>query len=82
MGMNNEALLATAAAKSAVHAGLADALEYGTPRVLRIDGLDHIFADNFTVTVDINGHTVCAGYVVSSTNRALALDVLRAARTH
>jgi len=80
--MNNEALLATAAAKTAAHAGLADALEYGTTRVLRVDGLDHIYAGDFIVTVDVNGTVRCAGYVVNSTGRDLAYDVIRAARTH
>lgn len=81
--MNNDAaLLATAAAKSTAHLGLVDALDYGTTRVLRINGLDHIYADNFIVTVDINGRAVCNGYVVNSTCRDLAYGILRAARTH
>lgn len=80
--MNTDALLATAAAKTAAHNGLADALDYGTTRVLRIDGLDHIFAGDFTVTVDINGAAHCNSYALNSTCRALALDILRAARTH
>lgn len=82
--MNNDtaALLATATAKSAAHLGLADALDYGTVRVLRIDGVDHIFADSFTLTVDSAGDVHCRGYVVNSTCRSLALGILRVARTH
>jgi hypothetical protein len=75
--MNNAALLATAAAKALAHAGLSEALEYGTTRVLRINGLDHIYADSFVVTADVNGGVHCNGYAVSSTCRDLAYDIIR-----
>lgn len=80
--MDNETLLATATAKAVAHSGLADALEYGATRVLRVNGLDRIYAGEFVVTVDINGTTCCAGYVVNSTCRDLAYGVIRAARAH
>lgn len=85
--MNNEALLATAIAKSNAHIGLVDALDYGTIRVLRINGADHIFATGddgrtFDCSVDICAIVRCNGYIVSSTCASLALAALRAARTH
>jgi hypothetical protein len=84
--MNNEALLATAVAKTAAHAGLADALDYGTIRVLRVNGVDHIFATGdddrtFDCSVDTYAIVRCNGYIVSSTAASLALDALRAARS-
>lgn len=85
--MNNEALLNTAIAKSNAHVGLADALDYGTVRILRIDGVEHIFATGddgrtFDCTVDICAIVRCNGYIVSSTCASLALAALRAARRH
>jgi len=85
--MNNDELFATAIAKSNAHVGLVDALDYGTVRVLRIDGVDHIFATGddgriFDCSVDIYAIVRCNGYIVSSTCASLALAALRAARTH
>lgn len=84
--MSTTELLALAAAKSTAHAGLSEALEYGTTRVLRINGLDHIYAKSygasFTVTVNVNGLVMCNGYKVSSTCRDLAYGVIRAARSN
>lgn len=85
--MDNNVLLATAIAKSNAHVGLADALDYGTVRVLRINGVDHIFATGddgrtFDCTVDAYAIVRCNGYIVSSTCGLLALDALRAARRH
>jgi len=74
--MNNDELLALAAAKSAAHNGLADALDYGRVRALRINGVDHVFADGFDVAFDSFGNAHCAGYVVNSTCRDLARDAL------
>lgn len=73
-------LMAIANAKADAHAGLSEALEYGKTRVFRINGLDHIYADNFVLTCDINGNVRCRGYVVSSTCRDLTYDVIRANR--
>jgi hypothetical protein len=78
--MNNEALIATAAAKADAHLGLVDALEYDAPRALRIDGVMHVFAGDFKLAVSNIGAVTCRGYVVSSTARDLAYDVIRAAR--
>lgn len=75
-------LLAIAAAKADALAGLVDALEYGDTRVLRINGIDHIFTEGFDVTVNASGAVQSRGYVVSSTARDLAHDVIRAARAH
>jgi hypothetical protein len=84
--MDNElaALLSTAAAKAAAHSGLSAALEYGTVRALRVNGLDHLYATSdgrtHVVTVNVNGRVECAGYVVSSTCRDLAYVALAAYR--
>jgi hypothetical protein len=75
-------LYVAAIAKSNTLAGLAEALEYGKTRVLRINGLDHIYAGDFVVTVNINGTVMCRGHVVNSTCRDLAYDVIRADRAH
>ncbi len=78
--MTTTELLDIAAAKSAAHLGLTEALEYGTTRVMRINGLDHIYAGEFILTCDINGRVECRGYVVSSTARDMTYDVIRAHR--
>jgi hypothetical protein len=77
------ALIATAAAKTAAHAGLASALEYGTIRVLRINGVDHVYAteNGTTYTVTVNpatGVAACNGY---TTCRDLAHAAIHAHRT-
>jgi hypothetical protein len=87
LGMNNAELLTTAITKSNAHLGLADALDYGTVRVLRVDGVDHIYATGddgrtFDCTVDVYAIVRCNGYIVSSTCGSLALAALRAARRH
>ena len=77
--MDNEtaSLLARASAKAEAHAGLSEALEYGTVRVMRINGTMTIFAEGFRVTCDVVGTVRCSGYVVSSTCRDLAYDIIR-----
>lgn len=83
--MNNEALLATATAKSAAHTGLADALENGRVRALRVNGVETLTADFdgeiFHLSIDnITGAVECRGYRVNSTCRDLAYDALRRIR--
>lgn len=76
--MSTAELLAAAAAKSAALSGLSAALEYGEVRALRVNGTMTLFAGDFRVTVDNVGVARCKGYVVSSTCRDLAHDVIRA----
>lgn len=82
--MNNEALLATAAAKSNALSGLVDALEYGRITARRADGVDYVYARGDKATFELrfgnDGRVHCRGYVVSSTARDLARDALHAAR--
>ncbi len=83
--MTNAELLATAVRKSAAHAGLADALETGRVRVLRVDGVDTLIARSgdgrdFRVTFDNLGNGYCAGFVLGGSAAPLAFDALRRAR--
>jgi hypothetical protein len=79
-------LVATTAAKSEAHTGLAAALEYGTIRVLRVDGVDRLTAtyDGNTFTLRIypaTGMVSCNGYITNSTCRDLAHAALKAYRS-
>ena len=82
--MTTAELIALANTKAAAHHGLTDALEYGTTRVLRINGLTTITATGhygtFKVTVTNTGTVICNGHTVSSTARDLAYGVVNAAR--
>ncbi len=82
--MNNDVLLATAAAKANAHNGLADALETGHVSMIRLNGVFRLTArgdaGTFLVTFDGLGHAHCNGYRLGGSAAPLALDALRDAR--